>query len=100
MHILVTGAAGFIGFHTAKQLLDRGETVVGLDNFNDYYGVSLKEARASILEPYKNFRMVRIDLADRHAGGRVVSTLEGGYDLEALAASVAAHVKVLMERSG
>ena len=45
MKILVTGAAGFIGFHTAKQLLDRGDTVVGLDNFNDYYDVSLKEAR-------------------------------------------------------
>ena len=67
MKILVTGAAGFIGFHTAKQLLDRGETVVGLDNFNDYYDVSLKEARAAILEPYDNFRMVRIDLADRPA---------------------------------
>ena len=46
MKILVTGAAGFIGFFTAKQLLDRGDAVVGLDNFNDYYDVSLKEARA------------------------------------------------------
>ena len=67
MKILVTGAAGFIGFHTAKQLLERGDTVVGLDNFNDYYDVSLKEARAAILEPYSNFRMVRIDLVDREA---------------------------------
>ena len=67
MKILVTGAAGFIGFHTAKQLLDRGETVVGLDNFNDYYDVSLKEARAAVLEPYDDFRMERIDLADRPA---------------------------------
>ena len=41
MKILVTGAAGFIGFHTARQLLDGGETVIGLDNFNDYYDVSL-----------------------------------------------------------
>ena len=48
MKILVTGAAGFIGFHTSKQLLQRGDTVVGLDNFNDYYDVSLKEARAGI----------------------------------------------------
>ena len=65
MKILVTGAAGFIGFHTAKQLLERGEEVVGLDNFNDYYDVSLKESRAAILEPYENFNLVRMDLADR-----------------------------------
>ena len=67
MKILVTGAAGFIGFHTAKQLLDRGDTVVGLDNFNDYYDVSLKEARAAILDDYEAFSMARIDLADREA---------------------------------
>ena len=65
MKILVTGAAGFIGFHTAKQLLDRGDTVVGLDNFNDYYDVSLKEGRAALLDDYDNFKMVRMDLADR-----------------------------------
>ena len=67
MKILVTGAAGFIGFHTSKKLLDRGDTVVGLDNFNDYYDVSLKEARADILENYDSFSMHRIDLADRDA---------------------------------
>ena len=67
MTILVTGAAGFIGFHTAKALLDRGDTVVGLDNFNDYYDVSLKDARAAILDDYPNFDMVRIDLQDREA---------------------------------
>ena len=67
MSILVTGAAGFIGFHTAKALCERGEQVVGLDNFNDYYDVSLKNARAAILDGYENFRMVRIDLADRGA---------------------------------
>lgn len=65
LKILVTGAAGFIGFHTARQLLERGDTVVGLDNFNDYYDVSLKEARATILENYDDFDMRRIDLADR-----------------------------------
>ncbi len=65
MKILVTGAAGFVGCFTAKQLLERGETVVGLDNFNDYYDVTLKEARAALLEPFDNFRMVRLDLADR-----------------------------------
>jgi len=67
LKILVTGAAGFIGFHTAKRLLERGDTVVGLDNFNDYYDVVLKNSRASILDEYDEFRMVRIDLADRAA---------------------------------
>jgi len=65
--ILVTGAAGFIGFHTAKQLLERGDTVVGLDNFNDYYDVSLKESRAAVLDSYDDFTMARIALADRDA---------------------------------
>ena len=67
MKILVTGAAGFIGFHTSKKLLDRGDTVVGLDNFNDYYDVALKEGRADMLADYDNFKLVRIDLADRGA---------------------------------
>ena len=67
MKILVTGAAGFIGFHTSKQLLERGDTVVGLDNFNDYYDVNLKESRAAVLDGFDNFSMVRIDLADRDA---------------------------------
>lgn len=65
MKVLVTGAAGFIGSYTSRQLLDRGDTVVGLDNFNDYYDVRLKDARAALLEPHENFRMVRMDLADR-----------------------------------
>ena len=67
MKILVTGAAGFIGYFTAVKLLERGDTVVGLDNFNDYYDVSLKEARAKRLDSYDNFSMRRIDLADRSA---------------------------------
>lgn len=65
MKILVTGAAGFIGFHTSKFLLERGDTVVGLDNFNDYYDVALKDGRAKILDDYDQFKMVRVDLADR-----------------------------------
>jgi len=65
MKILVTGAAGFIGFHTSMKLLGRGDTVVGLDNFNDYYDVTLKESRAAILDDYDEFKMVRIDLQDR-----------------------------------
>ena len=62
--VLVTGAAGFIGMHTAERLLDRGETVIGVDNFNDYYDPRLKEARAARLEAREGFRMVRADIAD------------------------------------
>jgi UDP-glucuronate 4-epimerase len=65
MKILLTGAAGFIAFHTAKILLARGDEVVGLDNLNDYYSVSLKEARLAQLQANKNFRFVKMDLADR-----------------------------------
>lgn len=65
--VLVTGAAGFIGFHVAARLLDRGDEVVGLDNLNDYYEVSLKEARLKLLEGRPGFRFVRADLADRQA---------------------------------
>lgn len=63
--VLVTGNAGFIGFHLTKRLLDRGDLVVGLDNLNDYYDVSLKQARLAQLEGRPGFRFVRLDLADR-----------------------------------
>jgi len=65
MKILVTGAAGFIGFHTSKILLERGDEVVGLDNLNDYYDVRLKYGRLAILEKFPSFRFVKLDLADR-----------------------------------
>ncbi|RLB68999.1 MAG: capsular biosynthesis protein CpsI [Deltaproteobacteria bacterium] len=65
MKILVTGAAGFIGFHLSKYLLSRGDEVVGLDNLNDYYDVNLKHARLAQLEGQPNFRFVKTDLADR-----------------------------------
>jgi UDP-glucuronate 4-epimerase len=65
--LLVTGAAGFIGFHTARRLLERGEEVVGLDNLNAYYDPTLKGARLGILRQHPGFRFVEIDLADRPA---------------------------------
>ena len=60
--ILITGSAGFIGFHTAKQLLESGHHIIGIDNFNHYYDNSLKEDRNKILERYKNFILYRGDL--------------------------------------
>ena len=65
MKLLVTGAAGFIGFHTAKLLLERGDEVVGLDNLNSYYDPALKEARLEILRGFERFRFIKADLADR-----------------------------------
>ena len=65
MSILVTGAAGFIGSHVARMFLDRGEHVVGIDNLNDYYDVSLKEARLARLREYHNFSFAKLDIADR-----------------------------------
>ncbi len=64
MKVLVTGAAGFIGMHVAQRLLARGDTVVGLDNLNDYYDVSLKEARLARLAPHPGFSFHRLDIAD------------------------------------
>jgi UDP-glucuronate 4-epimerase len=62
--ILVTGAAGFIGYHTVLRLLERGEDVVGIDNMNAYYDVKLKEARLSLLEAKPNFTFYRIPIED------------------------------------
>lgn len=67
MDYLITGAAGFIGFHLSKLLLERGENVIGYDNINDYYDVNLKDARLNILRGYANFTFVKGDLADAEA---------------------------------
>jgi UDP-glucuronate 4-epimerase len=67
MKILVTGAAGFIGLHTAQRLLARGYQVVGLDNLNEYYDVTLKQARLARLTAHSQFRFVKLDLADAAA---------------------------------
>jgi UDP-glucuronate 4-epimerase len=72
--VLVTGAAGFIGFHTARALLARGDEVVGIDNLNDYYDVALKNARLDELADRSNFRFIRLDLADRNG---MASLFEG-----------------------
>ena len=65
--ILVTGAAGFIGFYVAKRLLEQDCAVVGIDNMNDYYDVSLKRARLELLRPYAEFTFYQIDIADKAA---------------------------------
>ena len=65
MKVLVTGAAGFIGSSVSRRLLDRGDTVVGFDNLNDYYDVSLKEARLARLTDHANFSFVKMDLENR-----------------------------------
>jgi UDP-glucuronate 4-epimerase len=72
--ILVTGVAGFIGFHTAIRLLERGERVIGLDNVNDYYDVRLKKARLAKLKPFKEFTFTKTDLADRVKMRRLFAT--------------------------
>ena len=71
MKILVTGAAGFIGMHVAQILLGRGDSVVGIDNLNDYYDPQLKRDRLARLEPHAGFRFLRMDVADRAAMERL-----------------------------
>ena len=61
----ITGAAGFIGFYLSKHLLEAGGTVIGLDNMNDYYEVSLKEERLRMLSRFDNFIFIKGDLADK-----------------------------------
>ena len=73
---LVTGTAGFIGYHLAEKLLARGDSVVGVDNVNDYYDVRLKEARLARLARHAGHRFERVDLADRAALERVFAAAE------------------------
>ncbi len=71
MRVLITGVAGFIGFHLGKRLLARGDEVLGLDNLNDYYDVTLKKARLTQLKRQPGFRFFKLDLADREGVPRL-----------------------------
>ena len=78
MRILVTGAAGFIGFHLARRLLERGDEVVGVDNLNAYYDPSLKKSRLEQLRKLPGFEFAQVDIADREAMEEVFG--KGGFD--------------------
>ena len=80
MRVLLTGSAGFIGFHVAKALLERGDEVIGFDNFNPYYDPRLKESRNAILEKAPKFRLVRASVGDREALQDAFDALVGGAD--------------------
>lgn len=73
MSLLLTGVAGFIGYHVAAALLARGEHVVGVDDLNSYYDVRLKEARLDLLREYPSFRFYHLDISDRQAIGQVIA---------------------------
>ncbi|MBN2007487.1 MAG: SDR family NAD(P)-dependent oxidoreductase [Anaerolineae bacterium] len=96
MHILVTGAAGFIGSHLAEALLRRGDVVVGLDNFNDYYNPARKQANAAALAAYPNFVMHTADLRDETAVARILA--EEHFDAVAHLAAMAG-VRYSIERA-
>jgi UDP-glucuronate 4-epimerase len=76
MKILITGAAGFIGFHLSKKLLDDSFQIIGIDNLNDYYDPSLKQSRMEILGEYNNFNFHKVDLKDRAAVDHIFETYE------------------------
>src|SRR6516165_10623460 len=81
MSILVTGAAGFIGFHVAQALLERGDRVLGIDNLNEYYDVRLKQARLAELHRFSNFSFTKLDVADREG---IFAAIERDKDLRSI----------------
>lgn len=74
MKFLVTGAAGFIGFHVSKRLLELGHPVIGIDNLNDYYSVALKKDRLKLLKKHEQFTFIKLDLSDASAMDDLFST--------------------------
>lgn len=76
MKILITGAAGFIGFHLSKKLLDESYQIIGIDNLNDYYDPSLKQSRLGILGKYNNFSFHKVDLKDKAAVDSIFETYQ------------------------
>lgn len=74
MRILITGAAGFIGFHLSKKLLDQSYQIIGIDNLNDYYDSELKNSRLEILGQYKNFEFYKVDLKNKKEVDEVFET--------------------------
>ncbi len=96
MRVLVTGAAGFIGSNLAEALLKRGDSVAGLDNFNDYYSPARKRANVAVLSAYPNFVMYEVDLRDEAGVARVLT--EGHFDAVAHLAAMA-NVRYSIERA-
>ena len=78
MRFLVTGAAGFIGFHVTKKLHDEGHKVVGIDNLNDYYDVSLKKSRLQHLEKLEKFSFFKLDISNKDSVNKIFE--EGSFD--------------------
>jgi UDP-glucuronate 4-epimerase len=76
MKILITGAAGFIGYHLSKKLLDDSYQIIGIDNLNDYYDTSLKQSRLEILGKYNNFNFHKVDLKDKTAVDKIFETYQ------------------------
>ncbi|MFH1670075.1 MAG: SDR family NAD(P)-dependent oxidoreductase, partial [Patescibacteria group bacterium] len=85
MKVLLTGSAGFIGFHTAKALLARGDEVIGIDNFNPYYDPKLKRDRISQIENEKGFTLIEGDVTDRETVREAMKGVDRVCHLAALA---------------
>ena len=96
MNILVTGAAGFIGSHVAEMLLERGDTVIGLDNFNDYYNPARKRSNAAVLQAFDRFTMIEADVRDEERMHQICAT--GQFDAVVHLAAMAG-VRYSVERA-